>query len=72
MDLRLEKSLKGSGLDKGDMEDRLLPTQQVSPPPPPPPRHSCNPREGKSPYSVAPVPLQELPGNDAEVHDELP
>ena len=34
-----------------------------SPPPPhpPAPHHSCNPREGKSPYSVAPVPLQELP-----------
>ena len=62
MDLHLEKSLKGSGLDMGDMEDRLLPSQQVPPTPPPPaPHHSCNPREGKSPYSVAPVPLQELP-----------
>ena len=33
MDLRLEKSLKGSGLGMGDTEDRLLPMQQVPPAP---------------------------------------
>ena len=42
MDLSLEKSLQGAGLGKGDMEDKLLPMQQV-----PPPCHWCNPREGQ-------------------------
>ena len=31
MDLHLEKSLQGSGLGKGDMEDKLLSMQQVPP-----------------------------------------
>ena len=31
MDLSLEKSLQGAGLGKGDMEDKLLPMQQVPP-----------------------------------------
>ena len=57
MDLRLDKSLQGAGLGKGDMEDRLLPMKQVLP------LHVTDviQEKGKSPYSRAPMPSQELP-----------
>ena len=40
----LEGPVQGAGLSKGDMEDRLLPMQQVSPPPPPTPTPTPSPR----------------------------
>ena len=57
MDLRLEKSLQGASLGKVDMEDKLLPMQQV------PPVHVPDviQGKGKSPYSLAAMPPQELP-----------
>ena len=52
MDLRLKKPLQGGGPGKGDMEDKLLPMQQI------PPLHVTDvvQGKGKSPHSLAPVP----------------
>ena len=59
------KSLQGTGMGKGDMEDKLLPMQQVPPlhVPEVPPLHvpDVTQVKGKSPYSLAPVLSQELP-----------
>ena len=60
------KSLQGAGLGKGDMEHKLLPMQQVPPlhnTEVPPPLYITGVIHGKgqSPYSLAPVLLQELP-----------
>ena len=58
------KSLQGASLGKGDMEDKLLPMQQV------PPLHVADviQEKGKSPYSLVRRSCQ----NDVEVNDKLP
>ena len=63
IDLRLEKS-PGRKPGQGDMEDKLLPMQQV------PPLHVADviQEKGKSPYSLVRRSCQ----NDVEVNDELP